>query len=242
MRKLQVLFLTLPITIFAQVGINTITPSASLDIVSRGNTGTTKAVEVNNSSAVEMLTILNNGNVGINVPNPQKKLHLNAGNDAIRVDALRQITMPNNGVVNVLNYDSGNTRDVTSTAYKSIYSTPVITPNASNTFTDTSGINSGQLVIETGNACGRFMISVFNFTDVSMIHLTSLGRNAIGNATRNDTANSSDWTLNFPDVTGCSDGGNATQFDFRISKTSGNTYVLTNLGNIAKSYKITVTR
>ncbi|MBB4807219.1 hypothetical protein HNP38_002523 [Chryseobacterium defluvii] len=64
--------------LFAQVGINTSTPSASLDIVSKGDTGSTKALEINNSAATEMMTILDNGNVGVGIQNPSAKLHINA--------------------------------------------------------------------------------------------------------------------------------------------------------------------
>jgi len=62
---------------FSQVGINQNNPSATLDIVSKGNTSATKALEINNSSGTEMVTVLDNGNVGINVPNPAAKLHTN---------------------------------------------------------------------------------------------------------------------------------------------------------------------
>jgi len=51
----------------AQVGINTASPSAALDIVSNGNTLTTKALEVNNSDSSELFKIHNNGYVGINI-------------------------------------------------------------------------------------------------------------------------------------------------------------------------------
>jgi len=65
------------VSLLAQVGINEIAPSATLDIKSKGNTNTTKALEVNNSSGTEIMTILDNGNVGINVANPTAKLHTN---------------------------------------------------------------------------------------------------------------------------------------------------------------------
>ncbi|GAA5095531.1 hypothetical protein GCM10023210_28390 [Chryseobacterium ginsengisoli] len=62
---------------YAQVGINETNPSAALDIKSKGNTNATKALEINNSSGTEMVTVLDNGNVGINVPTPTAKLHTN---------------------------------------------------------------------------------------------------------------------------------------------------------------------
>lgn len=73
----------------AQVGINEVNPSATLDIKSKGNTNATKALEVNNSSGTEMLTVLDNGNVGINVPTPTAKLHTNG---RIRYDNLPVIS------------------------------------------------------------------------------------------------------------------------------------------------------
>lgn len=70
----------------AQVGINTGTPSATLDIVSKGNTNTTKALEVNNSSSKEMITVLNNGNVGIGESIPTSSLHVtNTTGTAVRI-------------------------------------------------------------------------------------------------------------------------------------------------------------
>jgi len=60
--------------IFSQVGINTATPSAALDIVSKGSNYATKALEVNSASQ-ELFTVLDNGNVGIGVSNPSTQLH-----------------------------------------------------------------------------------------------------------------------------------------------------------------------
>lgn len=60
------------------VGINTSTPSAALDIVSKDNTSATKALEINNSSNTEMLTVLNDGNVGIGTSTPRGTLDINS--------------------------------------------------------------------------------------------------------------------------------------------------------------------
>ena len=56
--------------LFAQssnVGFNTATPTATLDVVSKSNTSATKALEINNSSASELMKVINTGNVGINI-------------------------------------------------------------------------------------------------------------------------------------------------------------------------------
>lgn len=68
-----------------QVGINTNLPSAMLDVVSKGNSSTTKALKVSNSSASEMVTILDNGYVGIGTPNPSAQLHTT---NTVRMDGL----------------------------------------------------------------------------------------------------------------------------------------------------------
>lgn len=74
---------------YSQVGINETNPSATLDIKSKGNTSATKALEVNNSDAKELVTVLDNGNVGINVPLPTAKLHTDGG---VRYENLPQIS------------------------------------------------------------------------------------------------------------------------------------------------------
>ncbi|SFN40751.1 hypothetical protein SAMN05421594_2638 [Chryseobacterium oleae] len=64
--------------VFGQVGINTATPSAALDVVSKGSNILSKAVEINNASGSEMMTVLDNGNVGINTALPLSKLQVNS--------------------------------------------------------------------------------------------------------------------------------------------------------------------
>lgn len=75
-KKTAVLILVTSSTfVFSQIGIHTDNPSAALDIVSKGSSYATKALEVNNSSALEMLTVVDNGNVGIGIANPSAQLH-----------------------------------------------------------------------------------------------------------------------------------------------------------------------
>lgn len=63
-------------TIHAQVGIRTSNPSAALDIVGIGNTSGSKTLELNNSSNTELVTVLDNGNMGINNKTPTVKLNI----------------------------------------------------------------------------------------------------------------------------------------------------------------------
>ncbi|CAA7196529.1 hypothetical protein [Chryseobacterium potabilaquae] len=74
-KYLIILLLTSNVT-FCQVGINSENPSATLDIVSKGNTNSTKALEINNSSNSEIVTILDNGNMGIGINAPTTKVHI----------------------------------------------------------------------------------------------------------------------------------------------------------------------
>ncbi len=83
------IFLVFTIYGYSQVGINETNPSATLDIKSKGNTGSTKALEINNSDDLEMVTVLDNGNVGINVPAPTAKLHTNG---TVRYENLPQVS------------------------------------------------------------------------------------------------------------------------------------------------------
>lgn len=63
---------------FSQVGINTSIPTAALDIVSKDNTASTKGLKITNSSGNEIITVLNNGNLGVGVTNPGAKVDINA--------------------------------------------------------------------------------------------------------------------------------------------------------------------
>ena len=77
--KLMIVSLLFGSLVQAQVGVGTATPSAGLDVVSKGNTNATKALEINNSDNTEMVTVLNNGNVGIGNTAPTRKLDINNG-------------------------------------------------------------------------------------------------------------------------------------------------------------------
>lgn len=93
---------------YSQVGINTATPSAALDIVSQGNTSATKALEINNSSALEMLTVQNDGNVGLNSPtvaNNTAQLNINSGSASKSVLKINNISNSKDKTVSAINYN-----------------------------------------------------------------------------------------------------------------------------------------
>lgn len=60
----------------AQVGINTSTPQASLDIQSKGNTASTKALKINNSGNTEIVTITDAGRLGVGASIPDGPIHV----------------------------------------------------------------------------------------------------------------------------------------------------------------------
>lgn len=57
-----------------RTGINTETPSASMNIKSKDDDKTPKNLELENQTGTKLVTVLNNGNVGIGVENPSQKL------------------------------------------------------------------------------------------------------------------------------------------------------------------------
>jgi hypothetical protein len=59
-------FCLVPYLLFAQVGINTTTPTAELEIVTTNSSGATKAFSIVNSSGTVLLTVTNNGEVRVN--------------------------------------------------------------------------------------------------------------------------------------------------------------------------------
>ena len=69
---------SLPIIAFAQVGINTTSPSATLDILTTASD--TKSLEINNTSGAETFTVLNNGNIGIADASPSVPVHFKLNN------------------------------------------------------------------------------------------------------------------------------------------------------------------
>lgn len=58
------------------VGINTNTPTASLDIFSQGDSNLTENIRISNSSNVNLLTLLNNGYLGLGTTSPFVRLDL----------------------------------------------------------------------------------------------------------------------------------------------------------------------
>lgn len=63
----------------AQVGINTTNPQATLDIISSGNSSATQALSAKNSSDREILSLQDNGYLGLGVPSPGIRLDLRDG-------------------------------------------------------------------------------------------------------------------------------------------------------------------
>lgn len=61
-----IVFLYHSLDCFCQVGINTVNPTAELEVVTTGNSASTKALSVVNSDGVVLLTVLNNGDIKIN--------------------------------------------------------------------------------------------------------------------------------------------------------------------------------
>lgn len=62
-----------------KVGINTETPSATLNVKTKNNTSSPKNLELENQGGTKLMTVLNLGNVGIGTDNPKEKLHINNG-------------------------------------------------------------------------------------------------------------------------------------------------------------------
>ncbi|MCW3162410.1 hypothetical protein [Chryseobacterium oryctis] len=78
--KILICFILVYGKAFGQVGINTDSPSALLDVISKTSSPTTKALEINNSTDLEMMKLHDNGNVGINIgtSNATDLLHVKA--------------------------------------------------------------------------------------------------------------------------------------------------------------------
>jgi hypothetical protein len=81
MRFLLLISIVFPGLISAQnIGINTSTPAAALDVQSSGNSSATMAVSVSNSGNDTLLVVRDNGNVGIGTTQPGVPLDIQTQN------------------------------------------------------------------------------------------------------------------------------------------------------------------
>jgi len=122
---------------------------------------------------------------------------------------------------------------------RAVYHTSSIAPGASEIITVTeSNFLFSQINVTSTNQCTRTMISSFSRNGNTLNFLGAQARSAIGNWTLLD-AEGNYGSIKFPNVLGCGDGGNGTQFDYDIKITS-NIVTITNRGNVNKSYSIRI--
>jgi len=145
---------------YSQVGINTSTPSATLDVISKGTTSTTKALEINDSTNKELLSVSDDGSVRLE---NYKNFSL-LGTDA-----------------------NGNLVNGTTASIPSIVGIATGTPSTSNLAANTEAkynftvdkINSASLSYSSGNftvlKAGYYGISLYTKKDVSMNSPTTGG-------------------------------------------------------------------
>lgn len=241
MKKLFIILYGLFFTAgYAQLGINT----TSVQGVFQVDGGKDNPVSGSPSATQQRNDFITTsaGNVGIGKTNPQRKLDIEADNQPLNIqNLLHQIPADHNILVR-----DEITGDVVSAKYSYSVNSASIPAGSSSTVTIPSTINipTGMLIIRAGNACGRTMISTYIYSDMSLGHQSSVARDKMGVITSSPggAGASVSWGVKFPNVLGCGDGGNATQFDYTLVKTASNTYTITNNGNIAKSYVVTVFR
>jgi hypothetical protein len=85
---LSILYSTSLIAQTQRMGVNTSTPSATLDVQSQGNSAQSKALSVSNSNQDTLMLLLDNGNLGIGTTQPQAPIDVQtSGNLAARFSA-----------------------------------------------------------------------------------------------------------------------------------------------------------
>jgi len=241
MKKLFIIFYGIFYMIsYAQLSINNSNPQAVFHIDGAKDNALTGSPTT--AQQLNDFVVTETGNTGIGKTSPQRKLDVEANNQPLHIQNLSRQTPADH---NILVRDRIN-GDVTSAKYSYSTSTISIPSGSSEIITIPSTINipTGMLIIRAGNACGRTMISTYIYYGLSLAYQSSVARDKIGVAMSSSggTGASLLWTVDFPNVLGCADGGNGSQFDYNIVKTANNTYKITNNGNIAKSYSLTVLR
>lgn len=184
------------------------------------------------SNNLNLLSI--SGLIGIGTNDPKAKLHVNG--DMI----LSNAPLMNSGVSSLVR---NNTTGAVGTLEQMTLTLTGVAAGTKATvdMTNTLTHGAGFLVINTSNACSRGMESIFSFVlgsqdfGMSIAYLNGMGRDVIGQATRNSAYN---YKVQFPSVAGCGDGGNATQFDYTIDTSVAGKISITNNGNIARNYTI----
>jgi len=226
---------------YSQVGIGTTNPQAVLHVdgaKDNAATGAPTAVQEANDFVVTA-----SGNVGVGNASPQKSLDVDAKNQSLRIrNLIRQVPMS----YDILTRDL-TTGDVVATSY-SYTENVTVAAGASATVTVPATVNiaTGLFIVKSANGCNRAMITSFVYNGLSLGYVSGVARDKIGNPTIAPIAPSANtsgtWTVTFANVTNCADGGTGTQFDFTVVKPSVDSYTITNNGNIAKTYQLTVSR
>ncbi|WP_241285795.1 hypothetical protein [Chryseobacterium arthrosphaerae] len=241
MKKLFIIFYGFLFTAgYAQLGINTTRVQGIFHV----DAGKDNPASGNPSAAQQLndFVATSAGNVGIGKTNPQRKLDVEADNQPLSIqNLLHQVPADHNILVR-----DEITGDVLSAKYSYTVTSAGIPAGGTGTVTIPSNINipSGMLIIRAGNSCGRTMISTYIYSNMSLGHQSSVARDKVGVVTSSSggAGASVSWGVKFPNVTGCADGGNGTQFDYTLVKTAADTYTITNNGNVGKAYIITVFR
>ena len=107
MKKLILIFISSFLS--GQVGINTDAPTSTLDVRSDDASANTKALRVVNSAPIEIITIQNNGNMGINsstVANNTAQLNVDSGALSKSVLKLNNISNTKDRTVSSINYNN----------------------------------------------------------------------------------------------------------------------------------------
>lgn len=241
MKKIHIiLYMLTSFLSYAQTGINTANPQGSFH-VDGAKDNPVSGVPTAGQEANDFI-ITSSGNTGIGNISPQRKLDVDAADQSLRIENLiRQVPADHDILIR-----GGSTGDVTTAKYSYSINSASILPAASGTVTIPSTVNipTGMLIVRTGNACARTMISTYMYSDIALGYLSAVARDKVGTATSSagGAGTSATWGLQFANVTGCADGGGGTQFDYTIVKTAANTYTITNNGNIARTYTLTVFR
>lgn len=225
---------------FAQVGINTTNPQTILHVDGAKDNAATGAPTA--AQQLNDFVVTSTGNVGIGTVTPQKKLDINANNASLRITNLPEQISNDQDFLTINNVNG----DVVSARY--VYTTTItVQPGTNGTVTIPASANipNGMLVIKSNNTCGVNMITNFIYSDISLGYATAIAGSVVGNSTiapiPGGGGGSGVWTVKFSGVATCGTG-NATQFDYTVSKPTTSSYLIVNNGNVERTYTLTIFR
>jgi hypothetical protein len=198
------------------------------------NSGQFNWSNYSNSGAQKEIMLLTSTGIGLGTTAPTAAMHVKATADPILLEGLTASATATN-----LKLVVGDDGIVKKSMFPKTYKTPTIAPGNSYSVTLQGNVPITAFLVQTSNLCGRTAMNSFRSYNNTLSFLGGQGRNVPFQCSVLNEDGSS-LKLEANGLISCEDGGDASQFNFIITKI-GAVVTITNNGNINKAYSIVQT-